>query len=188
MGKHENGYPRVPRDLYPTPPWVTEALAEHVALAGRSVWEIASGTDQMAATLRAAGAHVYCTDIENYGGQDEVFDFLSGRRPKLDRIDCAVTNPPFGKGGKLAEAFIKSRLRWLRSIGSGGLLALLLPVDFDSAITRHALFGRCPQFRGKIILLRRIVWFARTDGKREAPKEWHAWFIWTHGPRDMAPD
>ena len=27
MGKHENGFARSERDFYPTPTWVTEALA-----------------------------------------------------------------------------------------------------------------------------------------------------------------
>jgi hypothetical protein len=38
---------------------------------------------------------------------------------------------------------------------------------------------RCHQFRrltGR--MTRRIVWFERTDGEREAPKENHGWFIW----------
>jgi hypothetical protein len=182
MGKHDDGYARIPRDLFPTPPWPTQALCQHVAVAGRTVWELASGTDQMAVELRAAGARVYCTDIHDYGCQDEVFDFLSGRRPRLDHWDGAITNPPFGPRGKTAEGFIKVGLRLLPP---GGLLALLLPLDFDSAITRHDLFGGCPHFRGKIVLLRRIVWFARMDGKREAPKENHAWFVWTNGPSDM---
>jgi hypothetical protein len=34
MGKHEIGYARVERDLYPTPAWITEALLVHVELAG----------------------------------------------------------------------------------------------------------------------------------------------------------
>jgi hypothetical protein len=32
MGKH-GSHTRVPRDFYPTPPWVTAALAEHIELA-----------------------------------------------------------------------------------------------------------------------------------------------------------
>jgi hypothetical protein len=34
MGKHETGYARVERDLYPTPHRVVSALAEHVDLRG----------------------------------------------------------------------------------------------------------------------------------------------------------
>jgi hypothetical protein len=38
MGKH-GSMPRMPRDFYPTPSWVTEVLAEHVELAGKRIWE-----------------------------------------------------------------------------------------------------------------------------------------------------
>src|SRR5262245_344344 len=44
MGKHETGYTRVERDLYPTPHWVVAALAEHVDLTGLSVWEPVAAT------------------------------------------------------------------------------------------------------------------------------------------------
>jgi hypothetical protein len=58
------------------------------------------------------------------------------------------------------------------------MLALLLPCDFDSAKTRARYFRDCPHFIGKIILTKRVVWFQRSDGIREAPKENSAWFLW----------
>jgi len=54
----------------------------------------------------------------------------------------------------------------------------LLPCDFDSAKTRARYFGDCPHFVGKIVLRRRVVWFERNDGKRAAPRENSAWFLW----------
>jgi hypothetical protein len=177
MGKHETGYARVERDLYPTPPWVVDALAEHVELVGLRVWEPACGDGRMGEALRSAGcAVVHMSDIADYGnGQDEVLDFLSTRNPKLDRFDATVTNPPFGERGSLATAFIEVGLKRL---SPGGLLALLLPCDFDSAKTRTCYFGDCPHFVGKIVLRKRVTWFKRNDGKREAPKENSAWFLW----------
>jgi hypothetical protein len=188
MGKHETGYARVERDLYPTPSWVIAALAEHVEFAGVRVWEPACGDGRMAAALRSAGcAGVYMSDIADTGPQHEVFDFTSEwRNPELERFfDAIITNPPYGKRNRLAEAFIAVGLRRL---DPGGLLALLLPADFDSAKTRARYFGDCPHFIGKITLTKRIVWFERNDGEREAPKENHAWFLWqrsllrTHRP------
>jgi hypothetical protein len=178
MGKHEISYPRVDRDFYPTPDWVVEALAEHLDLAGRSVWEPAAGDGRMSEALKVAGATVYSTDIADRGFSDfnGTFDFLSDRNPVMPRFDLIVTNPPFGQGGKLAVGFIEAGLQ---RIADHGTLALLLPVDFDSAKTRAHLFADCPHFLGKIILRRRIVWFERTDGKHEAPKENHAWFTWS---------
>jgi hypothetical protein len=178
MGKHEAGYARLERDLYPTPAWVvTDALAEHVELAGLTVWEPACGNGDMAEPLRQQGcARVYATDIVDRGGaQDEVLDFLSAQNPKLERFDLIVTNPPFGERGSLATTFIEVGLKRL---GPGGLLALLLPADFDSAKTRARHFADCPHFLAKIVLTKRIVWFERNDGVREAPKENHAWFLW----------
>ena len=40
----------------------------------------------------------------------------------------------------------------------------------------------CPEFVGKIVLRERIVWFQRSDGIREAPKENSAWFLWERSP------
>jgi hypothetical protein len=137
----------------------------------------------MAEALRLAGcARVYASDIIGRGaGQDETLDFLSGREPKVPHYDGMITNPPFGPRGTLAVAFIEAGLRRIRH--GGGLLALVLPVDFDSAKSRAPLFGDCPEFAAKIILRRRIIWFERNDGVVEAPKENHAWYIWE--PRSL---
>ena len=115
MGKHETGYARVERDLYPTPPWVVSALAEHVDLRGLTVWEPACGDGRMAEALRLQGcARVYTSDIVDRGtGQDEVLDFLSAQMPELARFDMSATNPPFGQGGRQATAFIEVGLRRL---------------------------------------------------------------------------
>jgi hypothetical protein len=179
MGKHDSGYSRVDRDHYPTPPWVVDALAEHVELTDRVVWEPATGDGQMADALKTAGAaHVYCSDVANYDYRlDAVFDFLTGQKPpRLPYIDLIATNPAYGERNKTAERFIEVGLQ---HIATGGTLALLLPVDFDSAKTRPRFFQNCPQFVAKIVLTRRIVWFRRTDGKREGPKENHAWYLWS---------
>jgi hypothetical protein len=181
MGKHETGYARVERDLYPTPAWVIDALAEHLELRGAIVWECACGDGRMAEALRFAGcARVYTTDVvQRVAEQDEVLDFLSKQTPKFAGFSLIITNPPFGKGGKLAMAFIAAGLRRLPS---GGMLALLLPADFDSAKTRADYFGNSSHFVGKIVLTKRIVWFQRNDGIREAPKENNAWYLWSRSP------
>ena len=182
MGKHGTEYARVERDLYPTPHWVVmEALAEHVDLRGLTAWDCASGDGSMVQALRLAGcARVYATDIVDRGEQDEVLDFLSAQTPKLERpTDLICTNPPFGHGGRLATAFIEEGLR---RMGDRGILALLLPCDFDSAKTRVRYFGDCPDFVAKIVLRQRVVWFKRDDGIREAPRENSAWFLWQRSP------
>ena len=131
--------------------------------------------------LKLAGcARVYSTDIVEcgYAGQDEILDFLAGLEPKLPSRfpDGIITNPPFGKRGKLAEAFIEAGLRHIAA-GHARFLALLLPNDFDSAKTRRRFFGDCPDFTGKITLTRRVIWFEQADTPAN-PKENSAWFLW----------
>jgi hypothetical protein len=175
VGKHEIGFARVERDLYPTPRWcIEEALAEHIDLAGLSIWEPACGDGGMVEALKAAGASVYATDIHDYGYALDELDFSTGKRPKR-RFDGIITNPPYGDRAKLAERFVEVGLQHIAA--GDGFLALLLPVDFDAAKTRRHLFTGCPHFAGKIILTKRIIWFANPH-QREAPKENHGWFIW----------
>ena len=182
MGKHGAEYARVERDLYPTPAWVIDALAEHVELTGMTVWEPACGDGGMARALRAHGANVFASDVATHTKHlHSVADFLDPRPGSLrPRCDMIITNPPFGPRGTLAVAFIETGL--VRLTHEGQALALLLPCDFDSARTRSHLFGDCPHFAAKIVLTKRIVWFGRNDGVREAPKENHAWFLWQRSP------
>jgi len=67
-------------------------------------------------------------------------DFVSAAVPSFT-FDYIITNPPYGERNKLAEKFIEIGLQ---RITAGKLLALLLPNDFDSAVTRHRFFGGCP--------------------------------------------
>jgi hypothetical protein len=147
VGKHEVGFERVERDAYNTPPWCVEALAQHVELADLEIWEPAAGNGQMVGALKGAGASVHAT----------------------------ITNPPYGLRAKLAEQFVEIGLHHIAR--DGGFLALLLPIDFDAAKSRRHLLGGSTYFAGKIVLTRRIVWFANPE-KREAPKENHAWHVW----------
>ncbi len=201
MGKHGTEHPRVARDLYPTPAWCTLALLEYIDVAGKRVWEPATGNGHMAEVLKAAGASVYCSDIHQYDYPlDQQFDFLSShglRQLSFDWMaansavnhdplwfDWCISNPPFGYRCGLITPFIKAGLSRL---GPNGALALLLPVDCDSAITRVACFRDCVEFDSKIVLTKRIIWFKRNDGKREQPKENHAWYIWRRSRAPTSP-
>jgi hypothetical protein len=180
VGKHENGYTRVERDAYQTrQAYVVRSLAEHVVVEGLDIWECAAGEQFMARTLEACGARVFTSDVEPYPGLDATFDFLTPELPPgLHSFDGIVTNPAWGKGNKLAEKFIAAGLA--RITKYGGFFALLLPADFDSAVTRLHLFND-PRFLCRISLTTRPIWFFRTDGEREAPKENCCWYLW-HRP------
>jgi hypothetical protein len=177
MGKHGNEHLRVERDKYPTPDWVTNALAEYVRLDRRSVWECAAGDGRMARALAVHGAQVFSSDLEPQHPDVSQFDFLmSGLPPGLKKVDLIISNPPWGIRNLTAVAFIESGLR--RIAEHGGMLALLLSTDFDSAVTRNEFFRNNPFFCGRIILTARPVWFKRSDGEREAPKENVCWYLW----------
>lgn len=180
MGKHETGYIRVSRDFYPTPSWVVEALGQHVYLEQRRVWEPACGRGHMVDALRELGAKVHGSDIKPMCRGGVKFDFLNGTTRRV--FDLLVTNPPYGERGKLAEAFLTRALTYNRQV------CLLLPADYDSAKSRWKFFRDERRFMSKIVLTKRIVWFTRKDGVREAPKENHAWYVWRSGPRDHEPE
>jgi hypothetical protein len=179
MGKHENGYARIERDFYPTRArWVIEALLAHLDLTGLSVWEPATGEGDIAEVLKASCARVHCTDITSYGYPLNALQDFTAIQP-APHFDAIITNPPQGPRNTTAEAFITAGLHCIRH---GGLLALLLAADFDSAARRRGLFAGCEWFAAKIVLTRRIVWFERADGIRAAPKENHAWYLWQRTP------
>lgn len=188
MAVRASGFARVPADLYQSPPWLIDALAEHVNLNGLSVWEPACGEGQMVRALESHGAHVTGTDLHDYGfdGQADQFDFVDQPVTAYAfHFDSIISNPPYGPQGKLGEAFIRTGLDLLPA---GGLLALLLPVDFDSAKTRAKFFGDCPDFAAKIVLRRRIAWFEPQPGQA-GPSANHAWFIYvkSHFKTQNAP-
>src|SRR4051794_30115552 len=88
-------------DDFPTPPWATRALIEHVigekdALAKMTCLEPACGVGHMAKVLREYFGDVRCSDIHPYG-YGEVRDFLTGPYP-ANSYDWVITNPPFRLG------------------------------------------------------------------------------------------
>jgi hypothetical protein len=132
----------------------------------------------MVEALKAASAaKVWASDVTNYGYPlDQILDFVTGTAPDLP-FDLICTNPPYGQRGRLAVQFVEAGLRHVANGRARGL-ALLLSADFDSATLRSRLFRDCNQFLSKVVLTRRIVWFRRTDGRREQPKENAAWYLW----------
>jgi hypothetical protein len=179
MTKYGPRYRRVDMDRYLSPQWVvTEALAHYVDFVGKHIWEPACANGTMAEALKAAGAaFVHATDIDSsYAEQGRGLDFLQEDQHPDIAFDGIVTNCPYGKGGRTAERFIETGLRWIEK--HGGFLALLLASDFDAGRTRRWFFADSPHFALKIILTERIVWFPRADGRRVSPMANHAWFVW----------
>jgi hypothetical protein len=98
-------------NYFPTPPWATRALMEHVLPTldvheYRSVWEPACGEGHMAEVLREYCPAVRASDVFAYG-HGEILDFLRAEMPSP--CDWIITNPPFADDaefGDKATAFV----------------------------------------------------------------------------------
>jgi hypothetical protein len=120
-------------DYFPTPPWATRALFEHVLAtsarraenAQSCAWEPACGEGHIAEVLREYFGQVHATDIHDYRYGQHVIDFLNCEAQ--DDADWIITNPPFGDK---SEAFVLRalylarvgvamfvRLQWLETNG-----------------------------------------------------------------------
>jgi hypothetical protein len=167
MSQRVSGYLRKADEDYRTTPWPIVALLSHVRMPIIRGWDPCDrykvpGTDhgQLVATLRACGIVAVGT----------AQDFLTVRTPPPDTSHL-ICNPPYGvnRRGEEAVAFIEHALE-LRV----PYVAMLLRVDFDSAVTRAHLFRHCSTFAGKVVLLGRIRWFEGPS----SPSDNHSWFLW----------
>lgn len=86
-------------DFFPTPPWATRALCEHVLKpiweSLGTVWEPACGEGHMAEPLSEFARYVFASDVFDYGYSENIVDFLGEFGAPAVEIDWIVTNPPF---------------------------------------------------------------------------------------------
>jgi hypothetical protein len=123
-------------DDFPTPPWATRALIEHVledkgALAKMTCLEPACGAGHMAKVLKEYFREVRCADAHHYG-YGLMRDFLT-HPYKTHAVDWVITNPPF----RLAEEFV---LRALPIARNG--VAILARTVFLESLGRRPLRWR----------------------------------------------
>ena len=100
---------KISRDVFPTPPWATRGLFEHVIsefgpFANQSALEPACGAGHMAKVLQDYFSEVHAADVHPYGF-GTVRDFLAAPY-KANSVDWVITNPPF----RLAEEFVQRSL------------------------------------------------------------------------------
>ena len=124
-------------DDFPTQPWATRALCEHVllpnlphSLKGRLAWEPACNRGHMAQPLREYFFGVMASDIHDYGYRyhERTADFLfPGNEPAVE-VDWIITNPPF----RLAEQFIARALE----IAKEGV-AVIVRTSFLESVGRY---------------------------------------------------
>lgn len=173
MSQRSSGYTRQANEFYRTPSWVTEAVIPHLPWTGGTVWEPACGDGAMVDVLCQHFSEVVATDADR--GETERFHSFKS----AGKATAIFGNPPYNQ----AEEFIIHALELM--IPCRGMVAFLLRVDYDSAKTRHYLFANHPAWYKKVVLLKRIVWFAG----EKSPSFNHAWYIWNwrhQGPPTIA--
>jgi hypothetical protein len=165
-----SNFKRQKNDLYETEEWATRALLRHIDIVGKSIWEPSAGNHKIADVLFLADdpCAISTTDIQTYDRQHTgEWDFFSQSRDAR-QFDWIITNPPYGKGNRLAVKYAELALERADNV------ALLLTAKFDFGKTRKHLFKDNPRFSKKIALLDRIQWFeGATTGTED-----HAWYVW----------
>lgn len=162
-------------DDFPTPPWATRALFDH--LQNGLLWlpvdddtcrEPAANRGHMVRPLREMFGSVEASDVHDYGAGFAVQDYLFG--PDPEPVDWTVTNPPF----RLAEEFI---MRALRTSRFG--VAVIVRSAFLEGIGRHSrLFRPHPprivlQFAERVVMHRGRL---SPDGSTATA---YCWIVWT---------
>ena len=159
-------------DDFPTPPWATRGLIEHVmtakqALGSMTCLEPACGRGHMAVTLAEYFREVASFDVfdYNFGG---VSDFLKAKHPDQS-FDWVITNPPF----RLGEEFIRRSMK----IARNGVAMLTRTVFIESVGRYERLFRSSPpsqfaQFTERVPMVK-----GRID-KKASTATGYAWLVW----------
>ncbi len=162
------------RDDFPTPPWATRALIEHViaprfeGLQTQTCLEPACGAGHMDKVLREYFGNTEASDIFDYG-YGKVADFLSAPYA-VNSVDWVITNPPFNA----AEQFVERA----RQVARRGVAILARTVFIESVGRFERLFKPTPpacfaQFVERVPMVK-----GRLDRKASTATG-YAWFIWT---------
>jgi hypothetical protein len=169
-------------DDFPTPPWATRALIEHVLNDGASslnrlsCLEPACGSGHMAKVLFEYFRAVGCSDIHDYGFGEQK-DYLTARYP-VGSWDWVITNPPF----RLAEEFVVRSLEIARE----GVAILARTVFIESVGRYENLFKTRPpaiyaQFSERVPIVK-----GRLDKKASTATS-YCWLIWRKSAGTAAP-
>lgn len=169
-------------DDFPTQPWATRALCEHVLkgcyLANKTAWDPACNRGHMTDPLGEYFSAVWASDIHDYGLEGSFqHDFLMPFMPRVlkwagDNPDWVVTNPPF----RLAEQFIARA----RDIATEGV-AMIVRTSFLEGVGRYEnLFSKSPpsivaQFSERVPMVKgRLTATGSTATS-------YCWLVWVKG-------
>jgi hypothetical protein len=166
--------PKDSPDDFPTPPWATRGLIEHILdkreLSTLTCLEPACGAGHMAKVLKEYFGAVTSADAYDYGYGD-VQDFLNSSFP-CESFDWVITNPPF----RLAEEFVIRSLE----IARRGVAILARSVFLESVGRYRGIFRDAPptafaQFVERVPMVR-----GRLDSKATTATG-YAWLVWQKG-------
>lgn len=158
-------------DDFPTPPWATRALIEHIIgpskLGALTCLEPACGAGHMAKVLWEYFSEVRSSDAHDYG-YGPVRDYLSYPY-ETKAVDWVITNPPF----RLAEEFVLRSLEVARV----GVAMLVRTVFLESVGRYDRLFKIHPpsvfaQFVERVPMVK-----GRLDAKATTATG-YAWLVW----------
>ncbi|MGQ0662319.1 MAG: SAM-dependent methyltransferase [Pseudomonadota bacterium] len=159
-------------DDFPTPPWATRALIEHIldnrqTLSKKSCLEPACGAGHMARVLKEYFGKVMHSDAYDYG-YGPVRDFLTYPF-EMNSVDWVITNPPF----RLSEEFVIRALK----VAKEGVAILARTVFIESVGRYRNLFVQTPptkfaQFTERVPMVK-----GRLDGKAVTATS-YAWLVW----------
>lgn len=170
-------------DHFPTPPWATRALCEHVlrpdfsfpGIKGLVAWDPACGEGAMARPLNEYFRLVLASDIHDYGCGYGVHDFLMPYLPLGGTsADWIIFNPPF----RLGEAFVRRALP-LAKVG----VAALVRTAFLESQDRFKLYSEHPpavvaQFVERVPMVKGRL---QRDASTATA---YCWIVWRKGETD----
>lgn len=164
--------PKDSPDDFPTPPWATRALIEHVLnckieLTQMSCLEPACGAGHMVKVLKEYFECVECADAFDYG-YGQVKDFLTDGASD-NSVDWVITNPPF----RLAEEFVVQATRIARK----GVAILARTVFLESVGRYEGIFRQMPPTKFAQFVERVPMVKGRLDGKATTATG-YAWLVW----------
>lgn len=159
-------------DDFPTPPWATRALLEHVIgepklVRQQTCLEPACGRGHMSKVLKEYFGTVHSSDIFDYG-YGGVDDFTSSSIPSAS-YDWVITNPPF----KAGEEFVMRSL----AIARKGVAVLVRTVFIESVGRYERLFNAIPPYAFAQFVERVPMVKGRLD-KKASTATGYGWVIW----------
>lgn len=169
------------RDDFPTPPWATRALMEHVIsdcgpFSSQCALEPACGEGHMAKVLSEYFGEVRASDAFAYGYGD-VRDYLELPH-EANAVDWVITNPPF----RLAEEFVHRSL----IVARRGVAVLARTVFIESVGRYRDLFERSPPGRVAQFVERVPMVKGRLD-RRASTATGYCWLIWLRSEEGPTP-